>query len=340
MRRNARDKALGSIGAGLLCFGAIWWVGVEGYTGRWTSWAPTPALMLYKSHLVDNWDGPVGTQVMQRAANGTITGWSARQLAAELVKDLRDDEIIGNGQRAVVLLRELGQVAVPALNGALLSDDWQQQQLAARLLREISPLDPSDALLQHSLDTLRGDPVTGYDFDHPDAVLVAKDVTDNIVSSVPLLIAHAWRIYPQLVEMARHGASQEQFFAAVVLAVGRCESAADIFMPVLIEHLGDNSTYFDAELVVVALIDFGELAKPYLTDVLNENRYDRQAKQHAEYLLLQYEGYPDTQEEYWRRCRLVGYDTAQLVKWEKPFCEVFTWERCNSLLWTRHRNHR
>lgn len=340
IRRTTRDRALVCTGAGMFSMGVFWWIGVEGFTGRWASWAPTPALMLYKAHLADNWDGPVGTQVMQRASNGTITGWSARRFATELVKDLRDDQMSGNGHHAMSLLRGLGQAAVPALDEALMSNDWQQQQLAASLLREINPPDPSDVLIQHSLDALKGDPLTGYDLDHPDAVLVAIDVTDNIVSAVPFLVSHAERVYRQLVKMAQHGEQSERFLAALVLAAARCESAADVFFPVLIEHLEDNTIYFDAELVVVAMIQFGPIAKPYLHEVLNSNRYDRQAKHHAEYILLQYEGYPETQEEYRRRCRLVGYDTVQLVQREKSFAEVFTWQRCNALLASEQkRNH-
>ena len=74
-----------------------------------------------------------------------------------LIADLKDDEVRHNAGNAMVELMAMRPLPVQALEKALESDDFQQRQAAADILRSWSDAPPSRRLLEVTVEGLADD---------------------------------------------------------------------------------------------------------------------------------------------------------------------------------------
>lgn len=123
----------------------------------WLRYAPTLALVA-----VERGIGPDTPREIQWAVGGRIfsTGLSRREVAVllpRLIADLRDDEASRNADRAIDMLERIGAAAIPALEAALRSPDWQQRQLACVVLQRIPEYGPSVRMIEVCFEAMRDD---------------------------------------------------------------------------------------------------------------------------------------------------------------------------------------
>jgi hypothetical protein len=195
----------------------------------------------------------------------------------ELVAALRDDEIPGNASKALRILSRCDNRILPLLEGALDSDDHQQRQLAAIVLRDRVD-EPSARLLEVSLEALRIDDLPQDRWRITKGAENAGHATNYLLPRLP---AVADRLIANLSSEDR----QERFLSAYLLARGRDARAAPRVCEILIEHLRDNQLFGDAALSADALYQYGMVARPYLIHA--ELHADEQA--HGLLRLLQYD---------------------------------------------------
>jgi len=123
----------------------------------WLEYTPTLALVETETTLHERTPEPVLNEVSTRVYTKALSASQELRLIPSLVRDLRHDDIRGNAERAMSLLRQIGFAALPALHEALRSEDYQQRQLAAHLVRELDPEPPSADLLAATFEGLRDD---------------------------------------------------------------------------------------------------------------------------------------------------------------------------------------
>lgn len=177
--------------------------------------------------------------------------WIAAQ-----IEDLRDDPVRGNAMRAMHRLSRSDASVVAPLTAALDSDDHQQRHLAAILLQR-RDVDPSDRLLEVSLEALRMDDLPlGADHYTPSG--------DNEGFGTMFLSKHFDRVRMQLQRGLNSTDRQESFLCAYLLTKHRDFASLAESTRILTQHLNDNSLRGDARLSADALYTLGESARPYL----------------------------------------------------------------------------
>jgi len=122
--------------------------------------AMTPTNILLRGESVFGAGTPleVRDEVRRRAMNLELDDDQISRLVALLVRDLRDDNLIGNAREALQRLAIFGNFDERPLIDALSSDDRQQRRLAAEVLRSLSrDGDVPKALLRASIEDLRSD---------------------------------------------------------------------------------------------------------------------------------------------------------------------------------------
>ncbi len=218
--------------------------------------------------------------------------------AAALVEQLRDDDVRWNAMEASESLRRLGWRAVPALESALASEDWQQRQMAADVLRSVAGYKPSPAMLRVEVEGLRHDELPrqrrgrrAYTF-----VFNAKRGAEH-------LLRHVREAEPLLTAALVSEDQQQRFLCAYILGcAGRDEHAAAV-AGVLLPHLRDNDVRNDAIMAAAALYRLGPKVRPYV--VAARPSADRQARQLIDLILINLdEGPPQTWEELDARKRM------------------------------------
>ena len=100
-------------------------------SGTWIKYLPDTALVAMERVGRPMQRPAMRSELRNRVWNGKISGRDAGWLARKLTADLRDDDRRFNAYWAMRLLPHLGLDAVPALERALSSDDYQQRQMAA-----------------------------------------------------------------------------------------------------------------------------------------------------------------------------------------------------------------
>lgn len=202
----------------------------------------------------------------------------SRKSIAAWVTDLADDDIRFNAIEAFAALSRLGERAAPALEQALYSNDHQQRQHAASLLRRIEDRAPSDRLIEVSIEALRDDAVDWNG--HPAAWFLSD---------------HFAQAKPRLLLALDSPDAQQRFFAMLVLVRQSPPVAIDRTSAMLIPHLADNDISDDACLATRLLFGLGKPVIPYLTPYLSSA--DRQQRDLVELILRELEGPPKTPAE-------------------------------------------
>ncbi|HWB19189.1 MAG TPA: hypothetical protein VG711_02730 [Phycisphaerales bacterium] len=229
--------------------------------------APTTALIVVEKVLAGSTPREVRSEISERIRTTTLTPWEARHEAESLVNDLRDDDVWGNSARATPLLMQLGDAANPILERALLSEDYQQRQFAAEVLRARVLYQPSSAMIRACVEGLQDDHLGNY----------------NASEGVTYLIKHIDCAKDELRSNLNSKDWQEQLLCAAILGCARQLDCVDEAMPILITHLSDNHIQNDAVVARTAVNGFGESARPYLERAIQSD--DAQLRRNAKTLI-------------------------------------------------------
>lgn len=258
--RASRRVRPGRVGLALLLAGAVTLGAPAVRARRWTAAIPTALLALTEWPAGNPRLASLRREVGRRVDAGDVGGIEARLLAASLVRDLRDDDVRFNAHRAMGLLRDLGVDAVPALERALRSDDRQQSQMAAAVLRNLPAYAPCEDLVRVTIEGLRDDALpfqaagggrgVRYSF-----VFNARD-------GLAYLVRHGPFIEPYLVAGLESDDEQQRLLSAVAAGLSRLDRLAQEAVPILLEHLKDNGVPEDATMAAAALLHFGPEIAP------------------------------------------------------------------------------
>ena len=280
------------LGVIALALGALGWTIPIIKTGAWVRYIPAPALAL--ASRVDDEKTPLRQELERRIRDNELPGWTISTTAATLIRDLRDDERDFNGIRAMSLLRRLGPEAIGALEAALDSDDLQQRQLAASLLRAMPRYRPSDRMLAVTVEGLSMRART-WDAESYTPVSLQRRGAQYLASL-------GRRASAALEEGLRSDDKQQRFACAVAAGFGGCDGLVDLAAPILIDCLEDNRIAGDARVAAPALFSFDEAARPWLEAYADSA--DRQQRDTVRLILLELDGPAESDAERARRARL------------------------------------
>jgi lambda repressor-like predicted transcriptional regulator len=244
---------------------------------------PTLALVAVERGLGPSTPDPVLGTVANRCSSAPgLTPCEAEILLPRLIADLRNDEISGNAERAIWLLRSLARrvpSATRALEATLDSPDWQQRQLACYVLGELPLYAPSTRMLEVSVEALADDQLP-YASGSKAGAESFTDV-DNGRRALRTLARHAELAASMLEHALAGGDPQQRRFAAAAIAAGRIERLYPEAMPVLVESLDDR------KVAVPALMLAGEGALVHLEPALHAPGKSRaaQARRIIQYIL-------------------------------------------------------
>lgn len=205
-----------------------------------------------------------------------------------LVSALKSDDISFNAILAMSDLLEAGCRAVPLLEEALWSDDYQMRQVAAQTIRWGCPeYRATPRFLEVTLEYLKLEPedanlygltYTGSAFDY------LRDHTNEMLS-----------VKARLAQNLRSSDPQERLLSAVLLAEHKSTEYASTLTPILIPHLADNDLKSDAQLAAYALYQLGPSVRTQLERAAEST--DPQQAELAALILYQMDHPDDTTAE-------------------------------------------
>ncbi|MFC1672072.1 HEAT repeat domain-containing protein [Planctomycetota bacterium] len=182
-----------------------------------------------------------------------------------LIDALADDDVKWNAIRAQRRLRELGALAIEPLEGALMSKDYQQRQLAADVLRQIGGYKPSERMLAILVEGLRDD-------EFPARVREGKTTaytpTYNASWGTKYLSKHAARAEAFLEKGLESDDAQQKFLCAYIVGVSGMTKHVSKAAGILIDHTKNNGIRGDACLSAAALFRLGKDVLPHLRAAL------------------------------------------------------------------------
>jgi hypothetical protein len=220
--------------------------------GKWCRVTPNWALVSIERVMGSGSPWGLRREVRRRLESAALSPAQRASLRVRLVRDLRSDRHRFNSMRAMDMLHVMGAEAEPALIEALASDDHQQRQLAAALLRRYRE-QPSDTLVRVTVEGLADDGISGWN-----AQLA------NFKWSVEWLIGHAANAKPYLFEALRSEDAQARLGAALVLGFGGVKDEADAVVEAMLPHIEENDVSGDALIAITSMFRMGEGAVPAL----------------------------------------------------------------------------
>ena len=180
------------------------------------------------------------------------------------IADLRDDDRPYNATHAWWELCEAGCAAVPYLEEAVRSDDLQQRQVAAQILRSCCPeYEPSDRMLAVTAELLQRSNCL-YDLRFmawPSSAFGYLRANSNA----------ARRVEAQLRANLEGSDRQARLLSALLLAEHRHREMTPVLAPLLVPHLADNRLMNDGGLAAHALFQLGEGVRPYVEPLLESD---------------------------------------------------------------------
>jgi hypothetical protein len=200
--------------------------------------------------------------MLSRLETDGLPRWERNEVARLAIHHLGDDERSRNASWACAVLVYLDREALPRLEAALDDRDYQRRQYAAELLRwrdrdfwwgPPEPFEPSDRLLEVSLEALRDDHFERY----------------NAHYSFEFLLRHREGVVPMLSSAIQSDDLQQEFLAAVLAGLLKAEELAPLAAPVLVSHLQSNTTEGDARMAAPALLGLGEAGRAFLLPAVN-----------------------------------------------------------------------
>ncbi len=232
---------------------------------------------------------------------------------AELIEDLRHDDVRWNARDSVWAIMLLNEPPLDELHEALDSDDWQQRQLACDLLwrmydkqgrrsrwygngreqpawRSYSQGALTERMIEITIEGLEDDDSPYAPGDEGNLMLA------NAANGFVRLADHATAARDQLLEGLTSENYQQKFLCALALARGGVSSAANDVLPILLPHLADNDIREDAKWCTHAIFQLGDAALPALKQARLDSE-DSQQRATLTLLILNLEGAPESLDE-------------------------------------------
>jgi len=184
---------------------------------------------------------------------------------ADAVENLRHDSVPWNASNAMYFLRRHAEAARPLLEAVLDSEDHQQRQMAAAVLRRIKSYRPTPRMLEVTVEGL-GDDVLPVGR-RPGDSRVTTTYVFNAADGVRWFLRDRARIRAAellLLEALWSDDYQQCFLAAYLLGVAGCTSAPGDVFRVLAPHLADNEIRSDANMAAAGLYGLGPAIVPTL----------------------------------------------------------------------------
>jgi hypothetical protein len=236
---------------------------------------PTTAIILMKRAWPDG-PGRVHPELERRIGDGSMRSWQAPLVMPSLIGDLRGEADWNTERIAVRLLRCYSGWAEPYLQGALNSESWRHRRQCAALLRSYQPLNPSDALIRVTVESLRSS--------EQGRLGMESFGSHGFNEQVNFLRRHVGLAEHHLVAGLESNDGQQRLYCAFVLGISGLEERAGIAAPILAESLRSNSIEGDAKMAVYGLAGLGQAAIPCLEALLVT---DDQQQRKAALLLLE-----------------------------------------------------
>ncbi len=261
--------------AGLCCWRVRW---IRG--GGWTSYAPT-ALLSATSGGLRGWT-PAGVyfELERRLEDGELSAHQRRWLARAAIRNLGDDKADWNASWASGVLWRIGDEALPLVEEALGSPDYQRRQLAAGFLRERwllgtkdtwtrrqqSPYTPPDRLFEVTVEGLADDTLD-------------RAGVSNAYEGLVFLARNPGRSGRFLEAGLSSGDGQQEYLCALTAGLIGDAGLIDRAARILIGGLRSDSRYGNAAEATRALYCFGPGILPYIKPLTASD--DRQLAQLA-----------------------------------------------------------
>jgi hypothetical protein len=263
--RNTRRVRILPAGLALLMVAAC--TGQYLFSWRWLPHAPDMALVAAEALPARYRIESLRRELDRRFYRNQVGQRSRRALMPLLVRDLRDDDVRWNADRAISYLTRSRADPVPHLRKALRSNDWQQRQLAAHILRQVDDYAPCDDLLRVTVEGLRDD-----NLPHTSAANSSRRGVcvwvNNAHEGIEYLVKHPQISRPYLAVALQSDDLQQRYYAAVIAARTRDLSLIDPAAEILIQVLAHwGARYGPAE----ALTAYGPAILPKLVPVLESS---------------------------------------------------------------------
>ncbi|MFT3685587.1 MAG: hypothetical protein QM783_11770 [Phycisphaerales bacterium] len=281
-RRTAGSLAHRRIGVLLICVGLFPPAALFVRSGKWAAYLPTTALLAARWSLgtwtpsavrlqIDNRCNPYVGEKGESVREIPLWQWQQRWAVSLYIDDLRDDDVANNADDALYTLEWFPQaMTTPLLEAALRSNDHQQRQYAASILRGRSGFVPTDDLLRVIVEALEDD-YTGKRMSWL-GMGNARECFDYLLARPGVAEAYIGRGIA-----SKDG--QQRFLCAVIAAATRREALAAQACPVLIDSLGNDGVSENAKFAAAALLRLGTPALPYLEPACSDD--DDQRRQVA-----------------------------------------------------------
>lgn len=246
---------------------AVAWVAVSNRSiitaGKWCRVAPSGVLVAIERGMGASSPWGVRREVRRRLEGGALSPSQRASLRTRLVHDLRADTHRFNSLRAMGLLAMMGAEVEPTIRAAIESDDSQQRQFAAALMRRFR--EPrSEALLRVTTEGLHDDGISDWSAE-----------LANFGRSVEWLIEHADRARPYLVEALQSEDAQARLGAALALGFGGVTEEAEAVVDAMLPHIEENDISGDAMIAVASMFRMGEAAVPLLERASASDTWER-----------------------------------------------------------------
>ncbi|MGE3182850.1 MAG: hypothetical protein AB7N71_14560 [Phycisphaerae bacterium] len=229
-------------------------------TGNLLASLPTPVLIGIEWTLGTGQPRVCRRELDARLYAGRIKGGVAEWYARVLVRDLFDDEIKGNADRAEWHLDQLWPDSHRALEATVVSDDRQARMIAASILRRHCFSDPSDGLLRACIEDLRHD-LRNVNF----LTLYNAQDAANYLDRYPD------RIESMIADALESDDLQQRIAVAAIAGKAGFFRLAERAVPILTEQLRADNVSGNATMSAPGLIRFGIMALPYLHEACNSD---------------------------------------------------------------------
>lgn len=266
-------------------------VGLYLRSGRWATHLPTPVLLAVRSTMGSFTHPAVRDVIMDRCRppyteKGEQNGepplplWQQRWAIRTFINDLRDDDVPYNAEGSLYALSWFAHdLTNPPLQAALRSDDYQQRQYAADILRDRSEVAPSADLYRVSVE--------GLVDDSPGDGRTSWLLMSNAHVGFDYLLLHAEGAEPYIKEGLASKDAQQRMLCALIAAATNRQQLLPTACPLLVESLGSDDIEENAKFSAAALMKLGRPALPYLKPALADD--DAQRRQIAVLLVQRIE---------------------------------------------------
>ena len=163
-----------------------------------------------------------------------------------------------------------GNPPIKALEKALHSDDYQQRQMSADVLRSLRGYQPTRRLLEVTVEGLGDDQLPYESTPQYDATVHLFNAREG----VQYLLDHGPKAKKYLLKGIHSDDLQMQYFCAYILGIHGIKADIELSSSILIRHLRDNDICGDAAAACSALYRLEDAVVPCLRQALPSN--DRQ----------------------------------------------------------------